>query len=371
MKFSNANIFITEEKRFAKGSITFDNCITDIQIGDTEGGEDLGGKYIIPGLIDVHTHGRYGADFMTSTLEECNEGAKKYLSHGVTTLYPCVMTADIEDIFAAIEKIKNLEHINVDGIHIEGPYVSPKRPGCHIIEKLRRPDVNELSGLCFAISPKRVHITIAPEIPGADEFIDKALALGCTLGIGHSDADYNSSVEAVKRGCVSFTHTYNAMRPLNHREPGTVGAALVSGAYAEFICDGFHVHKDAIDLAYRCVGNDRFVLVSDSISAADMPDGVYTLADSQVTVKGIEVRNEEGVIAGSALNIFDAVKNLARFAHISFEEALISGTKNPAKMVGIYSHTGSLDKGKRADMCVLDENGNIERVFVSGRQFSE
>lgn len=371
MKFVNAMIYDSDRKRFFRGSIEFTDKIISIEEGTSNDGIDLSGKMIIPGLIDIHSHGRHGSDFLSSELSGCNDAALHYIKHGVTTIFPCVMTAEYDDILKAIDKLKRLDHVNVDGIHIEGPYVSPKRPGCHNVSKLRRLDVKELEELHGAISPLKTHITVAPELEGGDEFIKIAKALGCTLGIGHSDASYDECMHAIDIGCTSFTHTYNAMRPLNHREPGAVGAALISGAYAEFICDGFHVHPEVIRLGYRSVGNERFVIVSDSISAADMPDGVYSLSDMTVTVKGAEIRNEEGVIAGSGLNVYDAVLNLMKFASIPFEEAIICATLNPARLVGIDNITGALKIGNRADLCIIDDSYNIEKVFVKGTEYSE
>lgn len=372
MKISNAKIYDTEKEEFFIGSVSFeDGTITSLTRGDTSGGFDARGDYLLPGLLDVHTHGRGGWDIMTCKPQELQSMARLYMSHGVTTAHPCVMTAPYEELLSGIDKIKNTPvDMNIDGIHIEGPYISPKRPGCHTVPLLRALDTDELKQLCAEISPLKTHITVAPELPGGEAFVKCVIGCGATAAIGHSDASYEQSMLALEWGCTAFTHTYNAMRPLNHREPGTVGAALTSGAYAEFICDGFHIHPAAINLAYRCVGCDRFVLISDSIAAADMPDGRYNLADMPVTVKGAAVLNDAGVIAGSGTNIFDAMKNLMKFAGIPLEKAVKCATVNPAREVGCESFCGSIAVGKRADFALTDPKlSSVKAVWVSGKYF--
>ncbi|MBO4423766.1 MAG: N-acetylglucosamine-6-phosphate deacetylase [Clostridia bacterium] len=365
MKIYNAKVYDTENRRFFDGAVSFDDGIITKISREKSGDIDARGAYLLPGLIDVHSHGRGGCDFMNAAPERISECFGLYLKHGVTTVFPCVMTAPYGDILKAIDNIKNTKtDINVDGIHVEGPYVSPKRPGCHTVSQLRPLYADEACELTRRISPKKAHFTVAPELEGADAFIKTLVDNGATVGIGHTDCTYGEAMRALGLGCVSFTHTFNAMRELKHREPGTVGAALSGAAYAEFICDLFHVSAPVIDLAYRAIGCGRFVIVSDSIAAADMEDGVYYLSGMRVNVKDGRARNDDGAIAGSTTNIFDELKNLYKTTDAPFEDVVLTATANPAKQVGIYGHTGSIAVGKRADMILTDKENVL--LTVSG-----
>ena len=368
MTVYNAKVYDTKNKRFFIGSVSFDNgVITDVREGGYEGDINGEGLYLLPGLIDVHSHGRGGVDFMNASPDDMSKCFGSYLKHGVTTVFPCVMTAPYCKITDAIENIKNTKSdINIDGIHVEGPYISKKRPGCHNISQLRPLYADEARKLTRLIFPLKAHFTVAPELEGADMFIRTLTDNGATVGIGHTDCTYAQAMHAIDEGCVSFTHTYNTMRELKHREPGTVGAALSGRAYAEFICDLFHVCAPVIDISYRAIGCDRFVIVSDSIEAADMPDGTYYLSGMQVNVKDGKATNSEGAIAGSTTNIFDELKNLIKTVKAPLEDLIPAATANPAKQVGIYDKTGSIEKGKRADL-ILTDLGSIKMTVARGK----
>ena len=371
MKIYNAKVFNENGRTFFDGSVSFDNGIITEVSTDKTGDIDAHGAYLVPGFIDVHSHGRGGYDFMsadTAGIEKCLD---LYLSHGVTTVFPCVMTGEYDDIKKAIANIKAAKSdINIDGIHIEGPYVSPKRPGCHNISQLRKLDCDEINELTGLIKPLRTHITVAPELDNGDEFIKECIKDGATVGIGHSDATYAEAMHALDLGCVSFTHTFNAMRELKHREPGTVGAALTGIAFAEFICDLFHVCAPVLNLSYCAVGCEKFVIVSDSIAAADMPDGTYYLSGMQVNVKDGKATNNDGAIAGSTTNVFDEFNNLYRVLRPPLEDLIMTATANPAKQVGIFDHCGSIEPGKRADMLLIEEQDGgfaIKEVISKGK----
>lgn len=370
MRLDNYLIYNTEKRRFLHGSITVENgIITDIEYS----GKDIKkGKKIIPGLIDVHTHGRAGIDIMTAGTDELIALGHSYASLGTTTVFPTVMTAEYDSITSAVKSIKEASrHTFSDfaGIHAEGPYISKKRPGCHKTALIRKPDTEEMVSLAKMISPLLSHFTVAPEEDGCMDAVKVLSQLGSTVGIGHSDADLNTCTEALSAGAVSFTHTYNAMSPLSHREPGCVGASLSSDAYSEFIVDGFHLSPAVVNISYKVKTNSRFVLITDSVAAAGMPDGKYTLADMPVNVKDGKITTDDGTIAGSCLDMVTAVKNLMKFTFSTLEEVLPCATENPAKQVGIYSSRGSLEKGKRADLVILGENGEfeIENVSVFGK----
>lgn len=370
MKLDNYLIYNTEKRRFLHGSISFENgIITDIEYS----GKDVKyGKKIIPGLIDVHTHGRAGVDIMSADVDSLISLASSYASLATTTVFPTVMTSEPENIIKAVNNIKEASHhtfSNFAGIHIEGPYISKKRPGCHKTELIRKPDCDEMTSLANMISPLRSHFTTAPEEDGCTDTIKTLSQHGITVGIGHSDASFTQCIEALDAGAVSFTHTYNAMRPLSHREPGCVGAALATDAYAEFIVDGFHLDPNVVKLSYKAKTNSRFVLITDSIAAAGMPDGKYSLAGIPVNVNDGKITTDDGTIAGSSLDMVTGIKNLMKFTSSTLEDVLPCATENPARQVGIYSSRGSLDKGKRADLVILGENGEfeVENVAVLGK----
>ncbi len=369
MKIENVLIFNTDQCKFMHGSLSHENGIITEILYDGESGE--GCDRIIPGFVEVHTHGRCGYDIMACGETDLVKMSKEYAKTGVTSLFPTVMTAPFEEIEKSIYNIKSSADkcaCHIDGVHVEGPYISAKRPGCHTIDLIRNPKSEELLSLIEKISPLKAHFTIAPEEIGGVSAVEACVRAGATVGIGHSDATYDVCQSALNIGACTFTHTFNAMRPLLHREPGCVGCALESDAFAEFIADGIHLSPHVINLSYKAKGNDKFVLVTDSIAAAGMPDGEYALSGIPVSVTNGKITTKDGTIAGSALSMPNAVKNLMEFAKIPFEEALICATANPAKQVGIYDKCGSLEKGKRADIVVIPHDGfAIKNVLVGGK----
>lgn len=369
MKLENILIYNTERRQFLHGCLSFENgIITKIEYS---GKTAEGCKKVIPGLIDVHTHGRAGIDIMAATEEELITLSASYAALGTTTVFPTVMTAPQNEIEAALKRIRAASKnsvCNFDGVHIEGPYISAKRPGCHTVSLIRKPCKEEITALADMIHPLKTHVTLAPE-EDRDEAVSTCVSHGITVGIGHSDATYKECIAAIEKGACTFTHTFNAMRPLLHREPGCVGAALASDLFAEFIADGFHLDESVIALSYKAKGNSRFVLITDSIAAAGMPDGKYTLAGIPVNVNDGKILTDDGTIAGSSLDMVTALKNLMSFTGASLEEALPCATENPAKQVGIFDVCGSIQTGKRADLVILAENEpfTIENVAVGGK----
>ncbi|MBQ9747752.1 MAG: N-acetylglucosamine-6-phosphate deacetylase [Clostridia bacterium] len=373
-KIENVKVFNTEKRAFEKGSLYFENGNITSAVLSPDAIIDGKGGYLIPGLIDVHTHGRCGIDVMSASAEELSRLSLEYAKTGVTTLYPTIMTAPVENLKKAVREIKKAKtYADFAGIHIEGPYISAKKPGCHNVGDIRKPDYKELEQFFTEILPLRTHLTVAPEedTDGVIEKLTERFAkCGGTIGIGHSNATYAECVDALNHGARSFTHTFNAMTAIGHREPGVAGAALATDAYAELICDGIHVCPAVISIAYHAkrAQGDKFVLITDSIPPAGLPNGEYNMNGIEFTLKDGKAVMENGTIVGSALDLYTAVNNLVAFAGISFEEALIAATKAPAEMVGIYDRRGSLTVGKRADMVLLDKNKNIRHVFVAGNK---
>ncbi len=368
MKLENILIYNTDERQFKHGCLSFENgIITGVEYGGKAG---EGCKRVIPGLIDVHTHGRAGIDIMQADENDLVDLSMSYASSGVTTVFPTVMTAEKEEIEKALKNIRSASEksvCNFAGVHIEGPYISAKRPGCHTVSLIRKPEFEEIKALADIVAPLKTHITLAPEA-GCDDTVKKCTEYGITVGIGHSDALYDECMTALENGACTFTHTFNAMRPLLHREPGCVGAALSSDAFAEFIVDGFHLAPSVVNLSYKAKGNDRFVLITDSIAAAGMPDGKYALAGIPVNVTGGKILTEDGTIAGSSLDMATGIKNLMKFTGRPLEEILPCGTENPAKQAGIYDICGSLTVGKRADIIILgDGEFEPEDIIIGGK----
>jgi len=372
VRIENAYIFNTEKRCFEYGSLCFENGTIIKRVLFPDAVIDAAGGYLLPGFIDVHTHGRNGMDIMEADSKTLSALSRSYAKSGVTTLFPTVMTAPMDKLKKAIENIKNTRTVaDFAGIHIEGPYISAKKPGCHNIPDIRPLDIPEIFELTESILPYRTHLTVAPEEDTDGliaAFMERFGACGGSVAIGHSNADYATCVKALGDGANAFTHTFNAMTAIGHREPGVAGAALATDSYAELICDGVHVSPAVIHMAYhaKTAFNDKFVLVTDSITPAGLPDGDYEMNGIKFTLKDGKAATKEGTIVGSALDMMTAVKNLAAFANIRFEDALICATKSPAEMVGIYESRGSLTVGKRADLILCDKQMNISDVYCAG-----
>ena len=327
---------------------------------------DASGNYLIPGLVDIHTHGRVGYDFNSADKEQMMTMKSSYIKSGVTSIFPTLASDTLDGWRRSVE---NINACDFDGIHLEGRYLSEKRRGAHASHLLAAPDFDEVDALLCDIDTP-IHISVAPELCGGYEFIKKAVKKGMTVGIAHTSATADEAREALSMGAKSFTHLYNGMNPMHHRDGGVVCAALTSGAYCELIVDGLHVCPDMVKLAYRCVGKDRFVLITDSMAGAGCPDGKYSIAGQGVQVIDGRAHTPDGALAGSTLDMLTAVKNLMKFADIPLGDAVACATKNPAQMVGIYDEVGSIEIGKRANMLVLDKNLDIMSVFYRGQIFN-
>lgn len=333
---------------------------------------DASGYKIIPGLIDIHIHGAIGYDVMTANPEQINEMGLFLAKSGTTTFLPTTITASMEDTCQALENIKTVAKINnigayIAGVHIEGPYISPKQLGCHDVSLVKKPDISEFERFRDILGNDiKIHMTIAPELDDGFNFTNHVIESGASISIGHSNADARVVQMALQNGINCFTHLFNAMKGIHHREPGVAGAALVSNAFVELICDGAHVHPDIIKMIYNLKGSKEIVLMTDAMHATGLGDGQYFFGGAVINVVNGISRNESGALASSTLTMHKAMKNIIKFLDVPLEDAVRMATINPAKVIGIDNIVGSIEVGKQADILILDESLNINAVYCKG-----
>ncbi len=375
----NGKVLDSEKKAFFEKNILVSEgkiekiCASDIP--ECTDIIDAKGKYVIPGLIDMHTHGALGIDmpeaYHFSTDDICRLMREHYVHYGVTTVFPTYITVTLDELKKASENIyaasvSDDNPVNIFGIHSEGVFLSHEKKGAHDETLLREPDIDEIDYIFSGFTGGKHVLSIAPEIKNSLEVIRKATEKGYVVSAAHTNATAEQTRKGLEAGVKSFTHLYNGMRSFSHRDPGVVGVALASDAYVELICDGFHVHPEAIALTRKAKGSDKVILITDSVLPAGLPDGEYIEGTLKKIVKDSNIYLENGTIAGSSLNLFKGVKNYMRFTGADLAEAVVCASANPAKLTGIYDITGSLDEGKQADFVILDENTNIEDVYVKG-----
>ena len=313
---------------------------------------DFGGAKIYPGLIDIHSHGAIGIDTMDATL---NELAKFYLSQGTTTWYPTTMTMSHEDILRSLVAECDGEGANIPGFHLEGPYINPDCCGAQDPRYAILPTIED-----FKTYPSVKLVTIAPELDGAIEFIKKCDAVVC---LGHTAASYDEAKLAFDAGAKCLTHTFNAMNGIHHRAPGPIPAGAECGAYAQLICDGIHIHPSVIRMLVALYGTDRVILISDSMCATGLSDGVYGLGGQAVTVKDGKATLANGAIAGSSVTLFECVRRAVSFG-IDEESAFKMASENPARMMGL--NKGKIEIGYDADFVIVDESLSLLRAIARG-----
>ncbi len=328
---------------------------------------DADGKTVIPGLVDVHTHGRAGYDFCTATAEQMLQMKQDYIRHGVTSVFATLASGTDEEWTRAIETI---EQVGFAGIHFEGRYLNSKKRGAHAAELIGALDAAELERFLSSVTLP-CHISAAFELDEDGSFAAMALRHGATLGLAHTAATADQTRLAISRGVTSFTHLYNAMPPLHHREAGPVGVAFCGTSYGELIVDGLHICPDMVALAYRCLGKERTVLITDSMEGTGCPDGTYSIAGQPVELKNGRAVTPDGALAGSTLNLWDGVKNLMQFAGADLTDAVMCATRNPARMVGIDGTVGSIEAGKKADLLLIDKDLNLHTVIANGTVIEE
>ena len=336
---------------------------------------DLQGATVIPGLIEVHSHGNSGYDFSDGDYEGLVKMAEFYLSCGVTSFAPASMTLPydvLEKAFATAKRIVEEKPQGCSvlrGIQMEGPYFSYKKRGAQTPDYLKEPDFDGFKKLYDDCGGLVRIVDIAPELPGAVEFVEKAKEL-CTVSIAHTDSDYDHAKAAVDAGVTHLTHLYNAMPGVHHRNPGVIPAAVENeNVRAEIICDGMHIHPASVRLAFSMFGGERMILVSDSGRCAGQPDGTKFDIGGQTAqlVGGVAKLVADGTIACSASNMWACLQNVLSWG-IAEEDAVRAATYNPACALGVQDIVGSIETGKQADFIVCGEGYASKRVFLAGEE---
>ena len=376
-------------KTFVKNGMVYRNhCFqkADIQIDDgkiqtigpnlfEEGSTlvDGTGMWVVPGFIDIHTHGAAGVDVNAATGEDFEKICRFQARQGTTSWLASVLTDTKEQTLWCIEQYNRWKQgekkgAHLMGIHLEGPFLSTEYKGAMPEHLLQKPNTDLVREYQKAAGGDIRYLTIAPELEGAISFISQMKELGIVVSIGHSAASYETAMEAIKAGAASSTHTGNAMKLLHQRFPAIWGAALESDTlYCEMICDGLHLHPGVIRLTIKAKGLDKVVAVTDSIMAAGLPDGNYKLGVNDVVVKDGDAKlaGKENR-AGSTLTTGKALKNLLSFTGKSLEEILPLLTENPARLLGVYDRIGSIEEGKDADLVLLDQKLEVCETMVKG-----
>jgi N-acetylglucosamine-6-phosphate deacetylase len=324
------------------------------------------GGLAVPGFIDVQINGFDGIDFTTADPDDFEFVAARLASTGVTAFQPTLITLPPDNYLAALERLgaTSIRSGRILGMHLEGPFLSPVRCGAHDPANMLDPDLDLTRR--FLESGLVTHMTIAPELPGALGLIDLLVGSGVTVGLGHTDADAATAHAAFDRGARSVTHIFGAQRPWKHRDPGISGAALVrDDVYITAIVDGVHLAPETVQLAARCA-RERFVLITDAISAAGRPDGRYALGDRTVILSDGACRLENDTLAGSSLTMDQAVRNMIELGFTPLR-AIAAATTAPAALVR-KPELGTLAPGTPADVCVLDDSYGVVRTMVAGKE---
>ena len=373
MIIKNANVY-TENCRFEEKDVFVKNGKFS-DSGQQEAEDDLlvdaKGLYMIPGLVDIHFHGCMGADMCDGTKEVLDVITAYEASVGVTSLCPATMTIPKDQLLRAMKNAGEYEYqggAHLVGINMEGPFISPSKKGAQAEDNIMPCDYEYFCQLQQAAKGLIKLVDLAPEEAGAMEFIDRVKD-EVVVSLAHTASDYDTARVAIEHGASHATHLFNGMSPMNHRDPGVIGATRdAKQCHVELICDGVHIHPSVIRATFAMFGPERIILISDSMRATGLEDGEYTLGGQAVTVRGNLASLHDGTIAGSVTNLMDCMRFVVKEAGIPLETALMCATKNPASEIGIFKETGSITKGKRADFVLLDKDLNIVSVYIDGKE---
>lgn len=378
--FTNALIFITG--KFKKSQILIkDDIITAIgnKLNIPEETEiiDCQGKRIIPGLVDIHTHGCIGHDFSTASPEEMHDMLNWYAKKGVTTVLATTMTDSKENMMAAMKNLHTIHRsqrtdkqpeAHMAGVHLEGPFFRPEYKGVHDEKYLLEIDDTFFRELFLAAGGFIRMIDIDPTLRDTFDFINEHRR-DFVISVAHTACDYETAKKVSQAGVNHITHLFNAMSGLHHREPGLIGALYDFGFYADIICDGIHVHPSLLRLMFSAIP-EKMVIISDSMAAAGMGDGKFRLANRDVTVKDGCATLADGTLAGSTTNMYDSMIRLIRYG-IPASVAITAATESAAVSAGISKHYGAIRVGRAADFLILDMDYNLDQVWISGEHFHD
>lgn len=374
MRITGGQVFDLEQ-----GFVSRDVCTDGALISMCSGDKrvlDATGCYVIPGLVDVHFHGCMGEDFSDATPDGLQAIADYELSQGITYICPAGMTFPEEQLAAicrntAHHRMHNTGGAEVVGLHLEGPFLSTAKKGAQNGDFLHSPDEKMLLRLQEAAEGCIRLVTVAPEEKGALSFISTAVEMGITVSVGHTAADYDTAMAAFAAGATHTTHLFNGMPPLHHRMPGVIAAAFESpGVRAELICDGVHIHGAMVRLAFNLFGDNRMVLISDSLRATGMPDGQYPFGGQEIEVHGnrATIVGHPETLAGSVTSLMGCLRQAVAFG-IPLPDAIRACTYNPACAIGIDNIAGSLEVGKQASLVLLDEKDlSIRNIIFHGNE---
>ena len=372
MLYKNGYIFSCGKFVYGSFRVEGDRFTEVLDYIPEEEGIDLNGAYVIPGLIDVHTHGNSGADFSDGDYEGLKAMARYFAKQGITSFAPASMTLPYETLakaYATGAKLRDEKPAGcarIMGVQMEGPFFCEKRKGAQNGDYLRDPDFAAFKKLYFDCGGLIKIADLAPELPGSVEFTKEAVKL-CTVSVAHTDATYEEAKAVYDVGATHLTHLFNTMPGLHHRNPGVIAAAAENeNVRAELICDGLHVHPSMVRIAFKLFPG-RIILVSDSLRCCGMPDGEYELGGQQVFLKDGIAKLADGVIAGAATDLYQGMLNAIAFG-IPKEEAILSATLNPAKALGYWKEIGAIESGYRADFVICDKDLNPKRIYIAGEE---
>lgn len=370
MRLTGARVF-----DLSQGFVERDLCMAEGKlVREAEDAVDVKGCTLIPGLTDLHFHGCRGEDFSDGSPEGLETMAAYELSRGVTQICPAGMTLAADQLVkicqvAAAHRRAGKPGAELVGVNLEGPFLSEAKKGAQNGAWLQKPSMAQLETLMEASEGLVKLVSVAPELEGAIAFVREA-AKKVTVSVAHTTANYDTALEAFRAGAREVTHLYNAMPPFAHRDPGVVGAAFdAPETRCELICDGVHIHPAVVRATFAMFGRDRMILISDTMRAAGMPDGDYTLGGQAVQVHGKRATLADGTIAGSATDLMECLRTAVSFG-IPLADAVTAAAVNPAKVLGIYDRVGSLEEGKEANVAVLDGNLELKAVIFHGEVVS-
>lgn len=378
-RFQNVRAYIPQ-KGIVRADIVYENgvIVSVTEANDPQAPSSLPeNAVLLPGFIDEHIHGAGGADAMDGNLDALQTISEMLAKEGTTAYLATTMTQSqtaIKQALTAVKAAVNDESkgAKVLGVHLEGPFISPKFIGAQPPEYVATPNVAIFDAYQKEADGAIRMVSLAPEVAGADQLIAHLAATGVRPAVGHSGAGYDEMMAAVDAGLSCVTHTYNAQSPVHHREVGVVGSAMLCDAlYTELICDTIHVSIPAIKLLLRNKPQDKVILITDSMRAKGLCDGISELGGQTVYVKNGEARLENGALAGSVLRMNDAIRNLVEKVGVPFETAVDFATVNPATHLGLAHERGTIEVGKRADFTVLDDAFNVLQTIVGGKTVFE